>query len=579
MYVSRPVQAVLKRFVVPAASIQPLPTPTAFYQQLLQLATDATRKISLASLYVGNGALEQELIGRIRRNSIANPELSVVVQLDYARGLRSTATKSLAKDDAILPLGHSNAPSSPSRSLQPYDSSAHMMLELLQPVNGSPRPAHVGFTLMPQHRGFIGQLLPQRFNEGIGVFHMKAYVFDDNLLLSGANLSNDYFTNRQDRYVLFRDVPDLASYAHNLVLGIQNVPGSHKLRADGQIIMNPTDPYAPAPTNVAFAPAGSGATNTPSATGSNAPLLLNAAALPKIKPAPLPTPMDSYIFGKKLLSVLSKASNKSKAPELTTDLEPPGSAVVVPRLQMGPLGLTDDEEATEALLEQMPPATAVSAVRGVLHMATGYFNMTPRYEGALVRSRPDTSAHIVTAGPKANGFHGGHSISGGIPVAYSEMVREFVETVARYKRQHVDPIIDPFSPGITVYEYEKPGHTFHGKGGWLSIFKRSSSVPSLKQPDTMLTLIGSPNFGRRSVERDLEMQLYVSTSDPALIQRLAEERDALFDTHSQGAHIKPVVRRVAELDVWSQPERQISGTSYEKGWWIHVARRVLRPYL
>lgn len=33
------------------------------------------------------------------------------------------------------------------------------------------------------------------------VSHLKALVFDDTLILTGANLSRDYFTNRQDRYV------------------------------------------------------------------------------------------------------------------------------------------------------------------------------------------------------------------------------------------------------------------------------------------------------------------------------------------------------------------------------------------
>jgi len=39
--------------------------------------------------------------------------------------------------------------------------------------------------------------LPARYKEGIAVSHIKAYVFDDTVILSGANLSNDYFTNRQ----------------------------------------------------------------------------------------------------------------------------------------------------------------------------------------------------------------------------------------------------------------------------------------------------------------------------------------------------------------------------------------------
>ena len=41
------------------------------------------------------------------------------------------------------------------------------------------------------------RVLPSRVNEIIGVSHVKAYMFDGDLLMSGANLSNDYFTIRQ----------------------------------------------------------------------------------------------------------------------------------------------------------------------------------------------------------------------------------------------------------------------------------------------------------------------------------------------------------------------------------------------
>lgn len=41
-------------------------------------------------------------------------------------------------------------------------------------------------------------------------------------------------------------------------------------------------------------------------------------------------------------------------------------------------------------------------------------------------------------------------------------------------------------------------------------------------PLPMLTVIGSPNFGYRSAERDLEAQCVLITRNPALRQRLHE---------------------------------------------------------
>ncbi|KNB42607.1 CDP-diacylglycerol-glycerol-3-phosphate mitochondrial-like protein [Blastocystis sp. subtype 4] len=55
----------------------------------------------------------------------------------------------------------------------------------------------------------ITQFLPPRWNEILSVYHIKSYIFDNNMIISGANLSHDYFTNRIDRYVLFENCADL----------------------------------------------------------------------------------------------------------------------------------------------------------------------------------------------------------------------------------------------------------------------------------------------------------------------------------------------------------------------------------
>lgn len=46
----------------------------------------------------------------------------------------------------------------------------------------------------------------------IGVQHAKAYIVDDNCILSGANLAGQYFTTRQDRYILLSRSADLSDY-------------------------------------------------------------------------------------------------------------------------------------------------------------------------------------------------------------------------------------------------------------------------------------------------------------------------------------------------------------------------------
>ena len=54
-------------------------------------------------------------------------------------------------------------------------------------------------------RGLLKKLLRPPFNEVVELTHVKIYIADDTLVLTGANLSQNYFTERQDRYMVVRD--------------------------------------------------------------------------------------------------------------------------------------------------------------------------------------------------------------------------------------------------------------------------------------------------------------------------------------------------------------------------------------
>ena len=86
-------------------------------------------------------------------NALAkNPELEVQILLDYTRGSR----------------GDTN-----SRTL---------LLPLLKSFGGRVR---VCLYHTPDLRGYLKSIIPERYNETIGVQHMKVYMFDDNLIMSG----------------------------------------------------------------------------------------------------------------------------------------------------------------------------------------------------------------------------------------------------------------------------------------------------------------------------------------------------------------------------------------------------------
>ena len=75
-----------------------------------------------------------------------------------------------------------------------------------------------------------------------------------------------------------------------------------------------------------------------------------------------------------------------------------------------------------------------------------------------------------------------------------------------------------------MFEYQRKDWTFHGKGLWY--YPPGESLPAA-------TMVGSPNFGHRSVERDLEAQVTVVTRNQGLRERLHEEQRRLFESSEE----------------------------------------------
>jgi CDP-diacylglycerol---glycerol-3-phosphate 3-phosphatidyltransferase len=106
---------------------------------------------------------------------------------------------------------------------------------LLLPLKANFMPNHnvrVGF-FKHFHRinanAFVG------LQEVRGVQHMKIAVFDDHVLLTGANLSDSYFTDREDRWVLLKDNKELADYCDDLTNTIIDV--SYQMDDEAKLIV------------------------------------------------------------------------------------------------------------------------------------------------------------------------------------------------------------------------------------------------------------------------------------------------------------------------------------------------------
>lgn len=168
---------------------------------------------------------------------------------------------------------------------------------------------------------------------------------------------------------------------------------------------------------------------------------------------------------------------------------------------MGQLGIDQDARATDRILSEAPE-------KSTLCIATGYFNLTAQYMRTLI-SQSKATCNILMAHPQANGFLGAKGAAGGIPFAYSLIAHQFEKASSKHNQ----------SNRIHLFEYLREKWTYHGKGLWYY-------APQAKHP--CCTLIGSPNFGERSVKKDLETQLAIVTENDDLQKGLHEECEKLY---------------------------------------------------
>nr|XP_057924317.1 CDP-diacylglycerol--glycerol-3-phosphate 3-phosphatidyltransferase, mitochondrial isoform X2 [Doryrhamphus excisus] len=437
----------LPAFRVSGARIRVLTSPDQFYQTLKARVRTAKRRVVLASLYLGTGQLEQDLVDCMQEALESSqekghaPDFKVSVLLDYTRGSRGQVN------------------------------SRTMLLPLLQRFTSQMR---VSLYHTPDLRGLLRLLVPQRFNETIGVQHIKVYLFDDSLVISGANLSDSYFTNRQDRYVLLENCRELADFFSELVDAVGDA--SLQLQPDDSVTVQQgmVHPYKGDRQDFA------------------------AVASKRIMEV-----VEAAHSRQRLLNQLSEEGEGAR--EDADEDEDEEDTWVFPLVQMKPLGIQVDEQVTQRLLTEAAPDSTV-------FLTSGYFNLTRAYMRLVLGT--GATYRILTASPEVNGFFGAKGVAGAIPDAYTHIARQFYDQVCRLGQQE----------RVRLHEYHRPRWTFHAKGLWYYLQGRDRPC---------LTLIGSPNFGYRSVHRDLEAQIAIVTENKQLQDQLQEEQEMLYRRSSE----------------------------------------------
>lgn len=125
-------------FPLQAGQIEIITEPQAFYTKLQALCTNAVNRIGIASLYIGTGQLESNLIKDIEQNVCNNSELKVNILIDFTRGTRGDSSKNSSK-------------------------------QILQPILNSSTNTSLSLYHTPKLRGLKKRVMPDRWNELIGL--------------------------------------------------------------------------------------------------------------------------------------------------------------------------------------------------------------------------------------------------------------------------------------------------------------------------------------------------------------------------------------------------------------------------
>lgn len=328
----------------------------------------------------------------------------------------------------------------------------------------------------PNLHGLRKSLIPRRFDEGWGLQHMKLYGFDDEIMLSGANLSSDYFTDRQDRYHLFAS-KELTTFYERLHDAISSVSYSLRVSEDkaGFSLVWPS----------------------------------------VICPAPTKDPKAYKRYTNKLLRDVVRF----QAPKQVISNAAPVT-IMYPLVQMTPLlnaGNSTEQPSLNTVLDTLStPQHAATE----WYFTAGYFNVFKDYRTRLVKAVGHGC--ILTASPDANGFYKSPGPSGMLTAAYTLLTKRFMQDVQKSGK----------TSAISVSEWKKGSYgqpdrwTYHAKGLWIRPRSIDTSGPSL-------TFLGSSNMTRRSQNLDLEATAILLTADQDLQEDLANEVANLMSNCTQ----------------------------------------------
>lgn len=494
-------------FEFPTSKVGTINSAMEFYSVLIKGIRESRFRINLSSLYIGTGPMEQFMLEEILKASNRNKYLKVNIILDRFRGQRVSK-----------PSGYS---------------SFRMLSEIF---NRASNPHNLNFSFC-QHNNLSriwDDLNAVGFNEVFGTFHSKQYIFDNTVILSGANLSEDYFTYRTDRYVYLNNVKEFADYLDDFNqifadLGDKVVGTEEYIKIRCRKVKELKEKMDHRFRLFLYNSAMDSKTEFLTEENINSFLAQkqnlssfaflesqdkNLASINKLRDEivreikesktarevanNIQDPMDSYDHKYRRYNEVAQPE-KSELSKI----------FLVPSFQVPLINYAGEQELFVKLLEFL--ISSDPSTNYELSFTTGYFNPTDALLTLFQRLPKHVKVDIIAAAPHANSFFKGKGFKGRVPGIYRVALHKWVTSLASL-------------PNISFYEYSKEKSTYHSKGIWLL----SKSKDSIEY----LTIYGSSNYAKRSYLKDLEAQFLIFARSPEEIKMFEEERaDILKDCH------------------------------------------------
>lgn len=352
-------------FPIDSRQLKVLSEPLEFYQCLMvsrhivstlhnkmvffrqDMIRQSKKRIVISALYLGTGKLERQLVQCIAEQALKYPDLKIKFLFDYNRG---------------------NRPDFSQENPLEFDASTRQIVEPLA------ARADVAFFLSPVYSNpFYKQFIlgSSPLNELVSLQHIKCYIFDDNIICSGANLSHTYFTNRQDRYICLKS-SELCNYLSEALQLL--IDRSFLLDEKGNLSLNPKSIHHP----------------------------LDWASQKKIK--------KSFTYA------LNEIQKKYEKPfEVLTKHD----SFISPYFQMRCLGVEEDYRLTQTLF---------TTVQGLPNpcLSSGYFNPHIDHALQLINHTGTHALEILAPSCSTNGFAGSRGFKKYIPYAYNYRMLNFV---------------------------------------------------------------------------------------------------------------------------------------------------------